>query len=247
MVDEQYRPSRRMIAASLCQVGFSCAIQQVAISIFALQGGAVVVCTFTAVCLGVSFLSPYWSPAQKICRFVSQLGLIRLVHEMFLTSLIHEGGHACAGTLLYRSTKRALIHFELFGGASTDIVSSKLSCLGNLVGRGKARLIVAAAGPMASILFGVAMFSWAAYRTNEAAKERIAISGALQIGDELSRCWAACWLKDNTSLSNDYIALKQLGGISPLAMFAFMALIPTIQAVWFSYRYLRPPKSLPIA
>lgn len=244
---EAYRPSRNLILTSLSQVGLSWTIQKIAISIFALQGSAVIICSFTVVCLGVSFLAPYWSPAQKICRFVAQLGVIRLVHEMFLTSLIHEGGHASAGALLYRSTKRTTIEIELFGGAATNIVSSKLSSLGSLVGRQRARLIVAAAGPMASILFGVGMFAWAAYKTSEVARERMAISGAIQMGDELSRCWTAYWLKDATSLSNDYIALKELGGISPLVMFTCMALIPVMQIAWISYRYLRAPKSLPIA
>ncbi len=225
--------TRRLFLETSKQIALSWVIQKVAISIFALNGGVVVVCTLTGIGLGVALLThvPALSRvSSRVCGFVARFGLIHLVHEIGVTTFIHEMGHALAGAALFRG-KRPNIQIELLGGGSTRTYSATLSRFGQMIGKERAKIALAAAGPMASVVFAMGMIGWASYQTDEAAAERMRIHGAVQLGSDLVYAWGAIGLR-NATTQNDFIALQRLGGIHPAVSLSVMVLLPTIQLLW---------------
>lgn len=233
-IEVKNHPNTGIVLQSSAQLATSWAIQKLAISIFALSGTCVVICTFTAVGIGAALFA-YKDPIiAKACRVFAQFGVIQLVHEMCLSTFIHEMGHAMAGMALYRSRQFPSITLDLFGGGATKTVITHLSSLGNFFGKDGSKLIVAAAGPLASVAFAVGMVAWSTFQSDESSAERMMIHGGVQLMTEMRYAWESIWIRNPTSLSNDYIALHKLGGIHPGAALAMLALVPIIQLLWIN-------------
>lgn len=218
---------------SFSEVAVSLAIQKIAISLFALEGGVVLLATITAIGLSVALLSALSPLARKTARFIAQLGVINLVHQLGLTVFIHEMGHAMAAAALCRSGLPK-ISLSFFGEGSTTYTLSKLSALGEYLGRDKVRIVIAAAGPLASVAFAMGMFAWSSYQTDGSSAQRLMIHGAVQLGSDLKYAWESIGIRNPTQLSNDFHALHKLGGIHPKTSFAIMALLPAIQLIWIN-------------
>lgn len=233
-VEEESRESRARIGRACAQIGLSWTIQKVAIMVFALQGSFVIVCSLTALGLGVAILSANSPMAAKACRFVAQFGVIQLLHKMCLYVFVHEAGHAIAGAALYRHKQMPKIEVDLFGGGRTTCISRTLSGLGNFLGRDRVKLAVAMGGPIASVVFAMGMFAWSTYQTDEASAERLAIHGGLQLASECEYAWDAIWINDPTALGNDYVAMHTWGGVHPAAALGVMLLLPVVQVLWLN-------------
>lgn len=236
-VEDEHLESRERVGRAFAQVALSYTIQKIAITLFGLAmlpSNAVFICTLTAVGFGVAMLAVKSPLAAKVCRVVAQFGIIRLIHETCLTTFIHETGHAVAGVSLFRHTKVPHIEIDLFRGGRTQVAISTLSPLGTFLGRDRAKLLLAAAGPIASVVFSMGMFAWATYQTESADAERLAIHGAVQLSTEIEHVCGAVWANQPLSLGNDFANMRELGGISPAVSLGVIVLLPVIQLLWLN-------------
>lgn len=216
------------------QLAISLAIQSVAISVFAMSGSVTVVCTLTLAGFSVAALSyiPSLSErASNACKFLANFGVIHLVYELGLNTFIHEMGHALAGAALYGG--RPTIQIDFLGGGQTMNPAGKLTVLGEFFGKERVRVLVAAAGPIASLVFAMGMFAWAAYQTDGTVAQRMNIQGAVQLTDELIHSYKSA-MKRNLSIGNDYGTLHRLAGIHPAVSLTVLALLPAIQLIWIN-------------
>ena len=222
------------------QLAISCVIQSVAISAFALYGSVTVVCTLTAAGFAVAALTMIPSVSENAagaCRFLANFGVIHLIYELGLNTFIHEMGHALAGAALFRG-KHPTIEIDFFSGGNTITRTGKLSALGSLIGKDRAQLIVAAAGPIASLVFAMGMFAWATYQSDEVMAQRMNIQGGVQLFDEIHHAYKY-FAARVLSPGNDYGKLQHLAGISPAASLGILILFPTIQLLWINKKAVK--------
>ncbi len=229
--------TRQRVRSTLTDVATSVAIQAIAIyalNLTVLSPYATIACGVTCLGFAGALIAARLPIAGRISRFVAQLSVVRLLHEIILTPLIHELGHATAGLLLFRSSTGPRITLSLLGRGATRVVTTYLSPLGELVGKARSKIILAAGGPIASVAFTLGMFAWSAYQTDQVAAERFAAHGLVQWADEIVHATTSIFTTHPLPDSNDFESLRQLGGIQPTTALGLIVILPVIQLIWLN-------------
>lgn len=144
-----------------------------------------------------------------------------------LNHYIHEYGHALTALCTFVDSDPK-VHADFRGGSTTYITSYGLTTLGKLLGEERSKLLIAAAGPLASVLFGSAEIALSTMvdQNHPLMAELLSDHGFVQIAETMLYGLSA-FTASKMNLGHDFIFLWQYGGIHPVVPLLIMTLALT--------------------
>lgn len=144
--------------------------------------------------------------------------------------LIHEGGHALAASLLYKNAQARVVINFLFEG-STTFINRGLSVIGSSLGISGAKILVAAAGPLAVIatVSAVILVAMAIQKSHPKLSKYLYFSSLFSLVYNVRYALSAL-TASVTALDHDFVQLSN-HGIHPLVAAGVMVAIPAIVAI----------------
>ncbi len=144
--------------------------------------------------------------------------------------LIHEGGHALAASLLYKNAQaRVVIDFPFEG--STSFINRGLSVIGSSLGSSGAKILVAAAGPLAivSTVSVVILVAMRIHKSHPKLSKYLYFSSLFSLIYNVRYALSAL-IVSVAVLDHDFVQLSN-HGIHPLVAAGAMLAIPAIVAM----------------
>jgi hypothetical protein len=148
-----------------------------------------------------------------------------------LSSLVHEGGHAISAYVLLQRSKIEIIATHL--NWVTHYVGS-LSKVGSYLGEFRVRMVICAAGSLATVFTNQIALIAALYLKNSYPElsKYLLLQPIVSLCNEINYAWSA-FDTAKASPTHDFLYLWKEGGIHPYLSIVTMIALPTISTLSF--------------
>jgi hypothetical protein len=160
---------------------------------------------------------------EKVGGKLARLSLVN-TFTLKMNHYIHEYGHALTALCTFVNANPK-VRADFRGGSTTYYTSYGLTRFGELLGEERCKLLIAAAGPLASVLFGSAEIALSSMMNKDhpLIAELLSDHGFVQIAETMLYGLSA-FTASKINLSHDFIYLWQYGGIHPVVPLLLIAL-----------------------
>lgn len=226
---------------SFFEIGLSTALTGSACFFAASPAVAASLIVFTVTALSINIFSRISAVILDRCKLKMSAETCRIIAPFNMSFiygatgnvLVHEAGHAAAITLICKNAKPQITVDGLFAGA-TSWINGKYTRLGKLLGPLNSQMLIAAAGPLAAVIFATIGIILALRLGLDTYLGKCALfSSIFSIAHHVDYALST-FVADPTNLGHDFLMLWYCG-IHPAVSVVCLIAIPTITVLGYLY------------